>query len=210
MQTNTVSIFSEMYLCICVCVCLPLAASAELQYALWADVAETEFDSMEVSAAVICQQSNPVSHMRTHMHTRTHTHTHRHTHTHTVSVSHYNILLTSFIPDISACGDNNKSNGRSLLNHDWWLITHTAKNTEEHAAQFVLCVWRVCTLCFLCQWSWDPAAEVFCIPEPETELLHLLLRYSNSHPGIWHTNTHTCTHNNCQDVKTTNHKWTWI
>lgn len=74
-QHRVKRITDKYTLCVFACVCLPAAASAELQYVLPADVAETKFDSLEVSTAVICQQRNPV------------------TPKHTVSVSHWDILL---------------------------------------------------------------------------------------------------------------------
>lgn len=75
LQRRVKRITDKYTLCVFACVCLPPAASAELQYVLPADVAETKFDSLELSTAVICQQRNPV------------------TPKHTVSVSHWDILL---------------------------------------------------------------------------------------------------------------------
>lgn len=69
-------------------------------------------------------------------------------------------------------------------------VTHSSKTTERNIRLDLLRD-MFCTLCFLCQWSWDPAVEVSYILEPETELLHLLWSYSHSHPELWRT--HTCT-----------------
>ena len=45
--------------CMCALV-LPFALPAEVVDGLWADLAEAQFDSVEMSAAVLCQQAHPV------------------------------------------------------------------------------------------------------------------------------------------------------